>query len=86
MKIEYRVRPVTRYVVTRYHEDENSGGVQGHGEFDNEEIAQAVGYALCKAEHDKLGWPLGDERILYPQPIFSGGREPEPAPEKMFSR
>lgn len=64
--IEYRVRPVTRYVVTRYENFENQGGVRTLGEYDNEYIAQEVGYALCKAEHERLGWAPGDMRIKYP--------------------
>jgi hypothetical protein len=73
-KIEYRVRPVTRYMVTRYHEEKlgegaaatSSGGVATRGEYDNEDVAYAVAYALCRAEHERLGWPPGDERIQYP--------------------
>lgn len=69
--IEYRVIPVIRYRVSRYEKsaDTKSGGVSGLGEFDNEETAQAVAYALCKAEHDRLGFPLGDMRIKYPKPV-----------------
>lgn len=68
-KIEYRVRSVTRYIVTRYHENDDGGaGVDTRGEYANEQSAYDVGYALCRAEHDWLGWPLGDMRILYPAP------------------
>lgn len=73
--IEYRVKPVTRYIVTRFaSNDEQTGGVsvQGRGEYENAETAFEVGYALCKAEHDKLGWPPGDERIQYPKGIVEG--------------
>jgi hypothetical protein len=68
--IEYRVRPVTRYIVTRFW-SENGGDLNGagssqHGEFDNADTAYQVGYALCAAEHERLGWPLSDERIRYP--------------------
>lgn len=70
--VEYRVRPVTRYIVTRYERTESagvSGGcVQQRGEYDNAETAYEVGYALCKAEHERLGWPPADERIQYPKP------------------
>ena len=69
-KIEYRVRPVTRFIVTRYHENvpsEGCAGVETCGQFDNYETAYAVGYALCKAEHERLHWPIGDERIRYPR-------------------
>jgi hypothetical protein len=69
-KIEYRVRPVTRYVVTRYEEHETVGNCGQMGEFDNERVAYEVGYALCKAEHERLGWPVADDRIQYPQPIL----------------
>jgi hypothetical protein len=67
-KIEYRVRPVTRYVVTHYKEDTEakSASVGGLGEYDNELVAYEVAYALCKAEHERKGWPPGDERITYP--------------------
>lgn len=70
-KIEYRVRPVTRYIVTRYHSKDDGpkqgGGVETKGEFDNETVAYQVGYALCKAEHEQLGWLVSDMRILYPE-------------------
>jgi hypothetical protein len=78
-KIEYRLRPVTRYIVTRFESEfdpsgrcASSGRSTEHGEFDNWDTAYAVGYALAKAEHDRLGYPLDDERIIYPMP-------PEPA-------
>ena len=73
MLIEYKVRPITRYIVTRYEQgDVNEHGncaaaCSGHGEFDNERVAEEVAYALCKQEHDHLGWPVGDERIRYPR-------------------
>jgi hypothetical protein len=67
--IEYKVRPVTRYVVTRYEQRGAAGGSEQQGEFDNAETAHAVAYALCRAEHERLGWPVGDERIQYPQPL-----------------
>jgi hypothetical protein len=66
-KIEYRVRPVTRYIVTRFHDAETHGGVSTIGEYDNPDVAHEVGYACCKTEHDRLGWPPGDERIMYPK-------------------
>lgn len=71
-KIEYRVRPVTRYIVTRYEQD-NEGGASNSqmGEYDNQQVAQEVGYALCKAEHGRLGWAPGDTRIIYPAMVPS---------------
>lgn len=71
MKIEYRVRPVTRYVVTRYHETDEgrTGGSETKGEYDNFDVAYEVGYALCKAEHEALGYPPDDMRVQYPRRI-----------------
>jgi hypothetical protein len=50
--IEYRVRPVTRYVVTRYAADKEDklGSCEGKGEFDSEHAAREVALALAKAE------------------------------------
>lgn len=70
-KVEYRVRETKRYFVTRF--ESSSDGQAGacgsstFGEYDNADTAFAVGYALCKAEHERLGWPVGDERIRYPE-------------------
>jgi hypothetical protein len=74
-KIEYRVREVTRYHVTRHWEsvDGRTGGSEDKGEYDNPELAYEVGYALCKDEHNRLGFEPGDERIIYPQPVNSVG-------------
>ncbi|GAA0235988.1 hypothetical protein LNAOJCKE_0940 [Methylorubrum aminovorans] len=64
--VEYRVRPVTRFIVTRYEEDKHGSSSEPKGEFDNEGNAYGVAYALCSYEHGKLGWPLDDTRIKYP--------------------
>ena len=77
MKIEYRVRPVTRYIVTRYEEFESGitesrvvgGSCETRGEYDNERLAYEVGYALARADHERLGYPPGDMRIIYPEPV-----------------
>lgn len=70
-EIEYRVREVTRYVVTKWHSESgpngNSGGSETFNEFDNSASAYDVAYALCKIEHDKLGYALDDPRIQYPK-------------------
>jgi hypothetical protein len=84
--IEYRVRPVTRYVVTRYEQKSGSASVTGHGEFDNWDTAHPVAYALCKAEHDRLGWPIGDERIQYPSHDRPPTEPPEPDREAQIQR
>lgn len=73
--IEYQVRPVTRYFVTRFERSAcgRGCGSSSHGEFDNFETAYAVGYALAKADHERMGWPVGDERIQYPRQIIRSG-------------
>lgn len=67
--IEYKVRPITRYIVTRYEEGETNGSSSQHGTFDNPTTAHLVAYALCKQDHERLGWPIDDERIQYPQEL-----------------
>jgi hypothetical protein len=69
MKVEYRVREIKRYIVTRH---EDNGGVVGSNRevgshYDNADTAYEVAYALCKAEHERLGYPLDDMRIIYPE-------------------
>jgi len=70
-KIEYRVRPVTRYVVTRWESKDIGAKCQQAssviGEYDNADMAYEVAYAVCKTEHSRLGWPPGDERVKYPE-------------------
>lgn len=72
--IEYRVKPVTRYIVTRFEKHENgtsSIGSVGRGEFDREDVAYEVAYAMAKLDHERKGWPLDDERIQYPRHVTS---------------
>ena len=65
-KVEYRVRPVTRFIVTKYEEEGAAQSVQTMGEYDNQFVAQEVAYALCKADHERRGWAPGDPRMVYP--------------------
>lgn len=67
--VEYRVRKVERFIVTRFTrpDEESTGTVEVRGEYDNGEVAHEVAYALCKREHEILGWPIGDTRIQYPR-------------------
>lgn len=90
-KIEYQVREVKRWIVTRFesldhqHEDGRtsySGGSSAFGEFDNEMCAYNVGYALCKEEHGRLGWPAGDGRIKYPEHPDALRDDPKPTTGK----
>lgn len=73
-KLEYRVRSSPKFYVTRYHEN-LAGEVSSEtrGVYDNAEVAHEVAYALCSAEHARLGFAPGDERIVYPDmPPASG--------------
>jgi hypothetical protein len=82
-KIEYRVREIKRYIVTRFEDLGTTGGVTQHGEYLNEETAHEVAYALCRAEHERLGWPIGDARIQYPA---QAGQQSAEAPAVCISR
>ena len=48
--IEYRIIPITRYMVTRFEEGENCVGSESLGEFDNERKAYRVAEALKMKE------------------------------------
>ena len=63
--IEYKVRPVTRYLVTRFesHSKEGNGADSGGsvgssvvGEFDNADMAQATANALWTQEYNGRGF------------------------------
>ncbi len=66
--IEYKVRPVTRYSITRFERGANdTGSSRVLGEHDIYDTAYQVAYALCRADHERLGYPFTDERIQYPR-------------------
>lgn len=72
--IEYRVRPVTRYIVTRYESGIIAYDGQvipsrttSYGEFDNEGQAFEIAEAKAFKEREDLGWPPGDERMQFAQ-------------------
>lgn len=71
MFVEYKVRPVTRYIVTSFMSanEQVKGGSSTHGEFSSSDVAYEVAYALCRAEHESLGYAPGDERIRYPERV-----------------
>lgn len=73
-KLEYRVRKVERYIITRYAEYDHGPGTaqpavsSERGEFSNPDQAWETAYALCKVEHEEhLGWPIDDPRVQYPR-------------------
>ena len=65
--VQYQVREIPRYIVTRYEASENQCGSEQKGEYDNELVAYEVAYALCKAEHDAAGTPPDDVGFAYPK-------------------
>jgi len=72
IKVEYRIVPVTRYIVTRFSQEVadngagNSGSCEPRGEYLNDGVAYHVAYALCRAEHERSGEPLGSMNFIYP--------------------
>lgn len=53
--VEYRIVPVTRYLVTRFERAGNSAGSEGLGEFDNERTAYRVARALYAEDAGQIG-------------------------------
>lgn len=74
MLIEYRVKTVTRYIVTRHVSEQNGGSTEQRGEYHNAELAYNVAYALAKDEHERRGWKPGDLRMRYPKLQEESGR------------
>ena len=70
MAVEYKVRPVTRYIVTRF--EQGAGSRQIGGEHDSPDTAHAVAYALCAEEHRKSGEPVDSEGFVYPEVVKAG--------------
>lgn len=68
--IEYKVRPVIRYVVTRYASEPATSGFSGNsrviGEFDRKDTAYHVGYALATADRERLGLAPGSMEVIFP--------------------
>ena len=62
MKIEYKVREITRYIVTRYeHSETSAGGSDFCGQFDSKDQAWIIADAL--AGRDRLVYASGDEHV-----------------------
>ena len=78
--IEYRVRPVTRYIVTRHYSDSSpwgeSGGCEERGEFDNLSIAETVAKALGRQEAETDGIGISVHVTLADETGKSEGRLP----------
>ena len=66
MVVEYRVKEIKRYIVTRCESNDDSASVAQIGEYPSGETAYAVGYALCRQDHEKSGEPVGSTNFIYP--------------------
>jgi hypothetical protein len=77
--IEYRVKRVERFIVTRYEESEggHTGSVRQIGnEYDGFEVAYEVGYALARADQERLALPPGDMSVVFPSRALEDARTP----------
>lgn len=75
-KVEYRVREVKRYVVTRYVESGKMSVCHTHGEFASPRTAQLSARALGRLEElDCQGDPAVE--VLYPEPLQTEETEVE---------
>jgi hypothetical protein len=70
---EYRVRAVTRFIVTKaewvVHENGTESGSTARQlgpEYPNEDMAYEVGYALARQESERMGCSPFDDRVIYP--------------------
>ncbi len=74
MTIEYRVRRVERFIVTR-HEDGPTPGAQQKGpDYPSFEQAYEVATALARAEREHLDLPPGDMGVIFPSSSVSESR------------
>lgn len=80
--IEYRVKRVERFIVTRYEANANPSLIgssrQIGKEFDNFDTAYEVGYALAKADKERLGLGPGDDGVIFPSDSLEDARSAAP--------
>lgn len=80
--IEYKVRPIARFVVTRFEQEDDGQGTaaagrsQMLGEYESHDTAYEVAYALAKTEYDK--YPA--EHFFFPERLIPRGSQ-WPRPE-----
>lgn len=81
MTIEYRVKRVERFIVTRYEAPTSSDGAttevsvrQIGKEFDSFETAYEVGYSLAKEDQRRLGLPEDDMGVIFPSSSLEDAR------------
>lgn len=75
-RVEYRVRPVTRYIVTRFESADRACGSESLGEFDNESGALRAMEAFAGHEVRAVGAgiPLNSDgkSISWDEPAIEG--------------
>jgi hypothetical protein len=77
MTIEYRVRPIVRFLVTRHEIAEDGGSTQHIGsEYPNGDTAFEVAYALASAEAKRMNLSPGSMEMIYPQTPVTYRLEP----------
>lgn len=75
--IEYRVKRVERFIVTRYEEDDNgtTGSCRQIGaEYSSFETAYEVGSALARADQERLALSPGDPDVIFPSASLEDAR------------
>ena len=77
MTIEYRVKRVERFIVTRHEKHHPNGPVgcrQIGREFDNFETAYEVGTALARSDQEQLGIQPGGDGVIFPSQSLEDAR------------
>lgn len=71
---EFKVRPVTRYIVTRYDGVKRANGTESGSsprqlgnEFANADTAYEVAYALARQEAEHRHLPIDSMGVIYPR-------------------
>lgn len=75
MTIEFRVKSVERFIVTRHEDGPTASGAQQKGpEYASFDTAYEVATALARQEQEKLGLPPGDMGVIFPAASVSESR------------
>ncbi|MBE7732158.1 hypothetical protein [Devosia faecipullorum] len=70
MKVEFRIKKIERYIVTRFEQGFATDGeavVATFGTYDNADQAHHVAMALARDQANRLGIPLNHPSIVYPR-------------------
>lgn len=76
MTIEYRLKRVERFIVTK-HEDhgETSSSRQVGKEYDKFDTAYEVAAALARSDQDRLGLAPGEDGVVFPSQSIEDARQ-----------